>query len=636
MKLRTLTALLAVCILPSVLRAQFPLLPTSFDVGGHPGGPAVADFNGDGRLDFVVPTMEVAGVNGTRNFRLVTYLGDPARPGVFLQPISTTIVFDSALPDAASVFAGDIDGDGKQDVVLRLRTFYTFVKGLGDGRFVNTPPSTGIGGVGGSLPVVLDYNSDGKLDLLFGSGLSLALGNGNGTFQSPTTLETVGTLIANGSNVLLVDVNGDGRADLLNPRAEGFNVRLRLANGSFGPPTAVAAFSGGSSITYLGTGDLNRDGIIDVVALATALAGPTYLYAVLGNGNGNFSTPAQVTVVDTVNTLGGTVIDPNSEPGRGFGVGDFDFDGFPDALVLQNDELGAAPLAKLKFFRGLGDGRFGPGAEVRLASETGALSPSNSIGLSHFLTLFDANGDGAQDVLFSIDGQRSPSVLPGLTYLFLAQPPSVFLSSSANPAVVGSPVKLTANVAAPYNGGQSGGTVRFFINGVAGNQNIPVAGGKAELTTSSLPAGISNIRAGFRSTPDAAEILSPVLPLFVGNAACAQSLAGLTVRPGGFRLDRVTNHFVQDVAITNSTSNPITGPMSIVLAGLSTNATPVNPTGLTSCGSLPAGAHHLDVGLCPNATLPPGATATVTLRFLNPTRREITYQPVITAGLAPR
>ena len=88
---------------------------------------------------------------------------------------------------------GDLNGDGKQDLILTLydqaedQTAIIFL-GNGDGTFEN-PSYLTLPTKSETLPnfVVQDVNLDGHLDLVFGSG-TLALGKGDGTFTFGTPL----------------------------------------------------------------------------------------------------------------------------------------------------------------------------------------------------------------------------------------------------------------------------------------------------------------------------------------------------------------------------------------------------------------------------------------------------------------
>lgn len=96
----------------------------------------------------------------------------------------------------------------------------------------------------------------------------------------------------------------------------------------------------------------------------------------------------------------------------------------------------------------------------------------------------------------------------------------------------------------------------------------------------------------------------------------------VTVARGGIVRDRRTGKYVQQVTITNNNAGSLTGPFYLALDTLSVNATLSNATGATSVYA-PLGSSYITVPA--GATLAPGASASVTLQFNNPTNAAITY-----------
>ncbi len=97
----------------------------------------------------------------------------------------------------------------------------------------------------------------------------------------------------------------------------------------------------------------------------------------------------------------------------------------------------------------------------------------------------------------------------------------------------------------------------------------------------------------------------------------------VTVTRGGFVRDRRTGKYVQEVTIKNETAKTMTGPFWLVLDNLSVTCTlanaGANTTGFTPlnspCITVPVGA----------GSLAPGASATTTLQFTNPSNGAIDY-----------
>jgi hypothetical protein len=98
-------------------------------------------------------------------------------------------------------------------------------------------------------------------------------------------------------------------------------------------------------------------------------------------------------------------------------------------------------------------------------------------------------------------------------------------------------------------------------------------------------------------------------------------LNNVQVTRSGYVRDRRTGTYAQQVTITNNTTGALTGPFYVALDSLSTNATLANPTGTTATYA-PLNAPYI---LVPGASLAPGASASVSLQFTNPTNAAISY-----------
>jgi hypothetical protein len=185
---------------------------------------------------------------------------------------------------------GDFNGDGNPDVVFTDFNQFQVFFGTGGTDFTDGPitnePNTG------DLRVE-DMNRDGRLDILVSqsgyqvaAGIDVFLGGGDGTFTKAGRID--GTFNA----FEVGDVDRDGIPDVVTTSNDGVAVFRGNGTGGFG--TAMVTDPGVPRFA-LALGDLNRDGMLDAVAVdahtydwggITAWSTFTILR---GNGNGTFT-----------------------------------------------------------------------------------------------------------------------------------------------------------------------------------------------------------------------------------------------------------------------------------------------------------------------------------------------------------
>ena len=277
---------------------------------------------------------------------------------------------------ATSVAAGDLNGDGKSDLVLVSSSGLFAMLGNGDGTFLN-PIHTAAGG-GGFTPhqvALADFNGDGKLDVAVvkqnPNSIVILLGNGNGTFQAPTSYATAGVP----RSVIVSDLNRDGKADLAVIDDNDVYIFWGTGDGGFRPPIQYATMGIGED---LGIGDFDGDGNPDLVVTDPYLSGIMIRF---GNGDGTFRAP---------------VVYPFQYTGV-MAIGDFNGDGRDDLAVAY------------------GDGTVS-GVKLLLSSSDGTFVPAAFYGLGSFVSSMvagDFNGDGKLDLAAVNEMGNSLSVLPG-------------------------------------------------------------------------------------------------------------------------------------------------------------------------------------------------------------------------------
>ncbi|WP_437605734.1 FG-GAP-like repeat-containing protein [Sorangium sp. So ce834] len=228
--------------------------PVLYAVGNQPTAAQVADFNGDGKLDvvtanFVGSSLSVLLGNGDGTLQPAVDYADPV---------------NARTPNDVAV--ADVNGDGKLDLVSANfnSSNLSVWLGNGDGTFQSVLLYAS-GGTGTGAVAVGDLNGDGKPDIAAAhqnsADVTLLLGNGDGTFQAPVVHPVGGGFLL---DVAIADLNGDLRPDIattsFNNRAVG--VLLGDGAGAFQPVTFVST---GNNRPYgLAEVDLNGDGKLDI------------------------------------------------------------------------------------------------------------------------------------------------------------------------------------------------------------------------------------------------------------------------------------------------------------------------------------------------------------------------------------
>jgi len=292
---------------------------------------AIADVNRDGNLDLVVANRASSNTSNDGTVSVLLGNGDDT--------FQTAVVYSSGGSDASSVAVGDVNGDGKPDLIVANYTGNVGVLlGNGDGTF-QTPVSYNSGTNGASSVAIGDLNGDSKPDVVVTSycignpctgGVGVLLGNGDGTFQTGITYSSGGN---KPQSVAIEDVNGDAKLDLLVANCAGSTaidcrqtssstVAVLLGDGDGTFQTAVIYSAGGTGTHSLEMGDVNGDGHPDaVITYECENCNNAGVGVLLGNGDGTFQ--AAVTY-----SSGG--FDPTS-----VAVADVNGDGKPDLAVAN-------------------------------------------------------------------------------------------------------------------------------------------------------------------------------------------------------------------------------------------------------------------------------------------------------------
>jgi hypothetical protein len=320
-------------------------------------GPLIGDFNGDGKLDLLLPFVTAySTLDTSTSFEVLLGNGDGTFQTAGAFP---TAMFPGAVPVA------DFNGDGRLDAIWESdHQSITILLGDGEGgyRISQQIPRGTYGGLGS--PLVEDFNGDGRPDMAFiitgpgptdGTRLAVLLGNGDGTFQATVYP------IPDGSTYE-VEVGGIYYPLAYQVTVGGFDFSigtdrstltfLGSGDGSSEPGNVDLSLSG---VKFIGTpvfADFNGDGQLDA-AVAGIVNGSSEIFVFLGDGKGGYS-------------LSQTIADPTFNDPL---LGDFNGDGKLDLATLE-EGLGNNPASVLVYL-GHGDGTFDPARTEPLGDYAG-------------------------------------------------------------------------------------------------------------------------------------------------------------------------------------------------------------------------------------------------------------------------
>lgn len=344
-------------------------------VGPMAGEPAVGDCNNDGNPDIVLACGTCCGSQPSPlSGHVMILLGDGR--GGFTRAKGSPV---TVAPSARKVALGDMNKDGKLDILVALHDSYevTFLLGDGRGGFAPAPASPVLAGNGPRSHThdiaVADVNGDGNLDVMTTNAndntVSVLLGDGRGGFA-----QAAGSPVRAGRHpydvVTFHDVNGDGKLDLITPNLQGNAVTVMIGDGKGGFASSNGSpFALGPRPGYVAVADLNDDRKPDIIATHDD---DPLVAVLLGDGAGGF-TPASSSMIQPSSAVWGTAI------------ADMNDDGKKD--LVMGGSVGNSVVVLL----GDGKGGFAPAS----------CSPLSAGRLTNYIALGDFNKDGKPDIVAS-------------------------------------------------------------------------------------------------------------------------------------------------------------------------------------------------------------------------------------------
>lgn len=534
---------------------------------------AAAELNGDARPDAVLTTAGAVAVA----------LNDGS--GKLLEPVT---VYTGTI--TGNVLARDFDGNGTTDLGIPTSAGLSILPGAGDGSFGAAATS--------ALPLTTPRLAAARFDL--GNTLDLAaidqaapllliLAN-RGPMEETSRI----TLRANPLALTAADFDADGSTDVLVSYGTGsvYDLFYGRPDGTFDARTV----QGRTSTMTLQAADLNRDGLLEIIAAA---GGQMVLFRNLGSRT--FGDPLSYQSTGSTQT---------------FDVGELNGDDLPDVL--------AAPrYNSCSFEPFMSSGIVTFGAPWRFTTNTYCTYPQSS----NTAAIADFDGDGRNDALLSTTYEYGPEPASIHVYRNICGEGQLLFRPASAVVSLGQPASFDVDVRGPA-GEQfiifGTGTVTLR-EGEAVRGTATLANGHATISVTGLAVGEHTFTVTHEGDEQYEPKTSPPVTIRVTPETTTTTLE-ITPAKGVYGVSPSIK-----VTVKSSDGTIPTGPIRIALDGYSNYQEITAPTGTIS-GPSGLGTYTYKAEYKGDATHPPSSSNTVQYVISKQTPRFVTNPHSATAG----
>ncbi|PWV45805.1 IPT/TIG domain-containing protein [Chitinophaga sp. S165] len=491
---------------------------------------ATADFDMDGVSD----AAAISTVNAT-HFAVLRNNGTPGAANVSM---SLNISENIYTGFAGGMASGDVDGDGKPDLVVSYPSIYSVniyrntSSGIGSLSFATTDINLSSGDDAPGEVALGDLDGDGLPELIVGSGnTSLRVYKNTSTPGTPSWVFVAGFNAGTSPiNVAVADIDGDGLKDIMSGNTNSNTVSV-LRNTS---AAGVISFDASRRFTVvnkperIAAGDLNGDNTPDIVVSSASEGAVTVLKNTSVPGNISFNERLDITGISNAGCVS---------------IGDLTGEGLPDLVIANIDGFVTLQNASV--------------------AGTIAFSPANQskAGVrAEDLRMVDMNMDGKLDVMASMTSLCFSRNDCGLPFIDAFTPASAGYGQQVS--IKGIDLNGASNVSF---GGVPADSFRLISND---SIVAYVKNGNSGNITITTPAGVATL-SGFTYIPN--PVVTSVTPMVAKT--------GDVIEIRGYSLKNVNSITIGGEAAASYTINSATSISVVVGAGSNGNIVVGNPSG---------------------------------------------------------